>query len=63
LNAIYDGLVLDTGYEVSLACGPLTKERYINPKIEEELVEFKEEIREKFHASKMNKTYKFPRFD
>jgi hypothetical protein len=30
------------------ACGPLKKERYVNPKIETELVEFKEEIEEKF---------------
>lgn len=28
-------------YLVSLACGPLQKARYINPKIEEELKEFK----------------------
>ena len=37
------------------------KERYINPKIEAELVEFKEEIEEKFAASEMNNTYKFQR--
>jgi hypothetical protein len=39
----------------------LKKQRYINPKIEEELVEFKKEIHEKFEASYMNKNYRFPR--
>lgn len=43
------------------ACGPLKKERYINPKIEEELVEFKIEIEEKYHASRINYIYRFPR--
>ena len=37
------------------------KERYINPKIEAELIEFKEEIEEKFATSEMNNTYKFQR--
>lgn len=46
-----DGLILNTGYEVSLARGPLEKARYINDKIEQELVEFKEEIAEKFGKS------------
>ena len=39
---------------------PPKKERYVNPKIEEELVEFKQEIEEKHNESKNNKTYKFP---
>ena len=43
------------------ACGPLKKERYVNPKIETELVEFKDEIEEKFHASDVNKLFVFPR--
>ena len=43
-----------TTYEVTLACGPLQKKRYINAKIEEELVEFKAEIKDKFHKSEMN---------
>ena len=48
-------------YEVSLACGPLQKKRYINKKIEKELIEFKAEIKEKFTKSEMNKNYIFPR--
>jgi hypothetical protein len=44
---------------VGLACGPLRKPRYINPKIEKELVEFKKEIEEKFEKSEV-KHYKFP---
>ena len=48
-------------YTVALACGPLTKPRYVNPKIEQELIEFKAEIKQKFHASEMNRTFKFPR--
>jgi hypothetical protein len=39
----------------------LKKERYVNPKIETELVEFKDEIEEKFHASDVNKLFVFPR--
>jgi len=45
---------LENGNIPEYACGPLTKARYINPKIEIELVEFKEEIHDKFHSSKMN---------
>jgi hypothetical protein len=48
-------------YTVSLACGNLHKPRYINPKIEEELKEFKQEISQKFKDSAMNRTFKFPR--
>ena len=56
-----DGQVLKSGYIVSLACGPLRKPRYINMNIENELTEFKVEIKEKFEKSKLNKTYVFPR--
>lgn len=38
----YDEVIkLPNGNIPTYACGPLTKSRYINPKIEEELVEFK----------------------
>ena len=39
------------GNIIALACGPLRKKRYINPKIEVELVDFKKEIEEKFEKS------------
>ena len=39
------------GNIIALACGPLRKKRYINPKIELELVDFKKEIEEKFEKS------------
>ena len=38
---------------------PLKKKRYINPKIEAELVEFKKEIEQKFEKSQI-KNFKFP---
>lgn len=47
-------------YTVALACGPLKQPRYINPKIEEELKEFKLEISQKFKASEMNRKFVFP---
>ena len=53
--------MLANGYEIALTGGPLTKARYINPAIEKELADFKQEIAEKFAESKMNKTYVFPR--
>ena len=53
--------VLPNGYIVALACGPLKKPRYINENIEKELAEFKQEIKEKFEKSVMNKTFVFPR--
>ena len=37
--------------EVGLACGPLKRQRYINQKIEKELVAFKKEIEKKFSKS------------
>jgi hypothetical protein len=54
---------LANGNTPAYACGPLTKERYINPKIEQELVDFKQEIEEKYHDSEINRTYSFPRVD
>ena len=55
--------VLPNGNIVAFACGPLLKERYINPKIEQELVEFKQEIEDKFHESDVNRQFRFPRID
>lgn len=49
----------ENGNIIGLACGPLRKPRYINPKIETELVEFKKEIEDKFNKSKL-KAFKFP---
>lgn len=43
-----------------LACGPLLKPRYINPMLEKELVEFKEEVESKFSKSEMQR-YEFPK--
>ena len=48
-------------YQVCYACGPLRRPRYINEKIELELIEFKKEIEEKFAKSTMNKNFAFPR--
>ena len=53
--------VLPNGNIVAYACGEFTGKRYINDKIEQELVEFKQEIEEKFAESEMNKTYRFPK--
>lgn len=39
------------GNVIALACGPLKKQRYINPKIEVELNDFKKEINDKFAKS------------
>lgn len=52
---------LPNGNIPEYACGPLTRPRYINPKIEQELIEFKVEIEEKWEASAINHTYVFPR--
>ena len=49
----------ESGNIIGLACGPLKKQRYINPKIETELVEFKKEIEDKFNKSKL-RVFKFP---
>lgn len=48
-------------YTVSLACGPLQRPRYVNPKIEDELKEFKAEIKQKFALSEIQRTYVFPK--
>jgi hypothetical protein len=42
------------------ACGPLHRPRYINPKLEKELVEFKDEVEEKFEKSAI-KRFTYPR--
>ena len=47
------------GNIIAFACGPLTKPRYINPKIETELIDFKKEIEEKFAKSKL-RSFRFP---
>ena len=60
-SSIVDGKMLPNGYQIALACGPLKKARYINPTIEKELAEFKQEIAEKHAQSEMNKTYVFQR--
>ena len=49
----------DNGNIIGLACGPLKKKRYINPKIEQELIDFKHEIEDKFKKSPL-KSFKFP---
>jgi hypothetical protein len=61
----HDETVLKNGYIACLACGPLssTKPRYVNEKIEEELIEFKAEIADKFSKSKMNRNFRFPRVE
>ena len=48
------------GNIIALACGPLKRKRYINPKIELELVDFKKEIEEKFAKSALRK-FKMPK--
>ena len=41
------------GNIIALACGPLRKKRYINPKIEVELVDFKKEIEENINRNNL----------
>jgi hypothetical protein len=48
------------GYIIALACGPLKKKRYINPKIEVELADFKKEIEQKFQKSELT-SWQFPK--
>jgi hypothetical protein len=51
------------GNIIALACGPLKRgKRYINPKIELELVEFKKEIEDKF-AKSLLKRFVMPKND
>ena len=50
------------GNYVAFACGPiLGRQRYINERIELELMDFKLEIEEKFAKSKVNRDFRFPR--
>ena len=39
------------GFIIALACGPLLNPRYINPKIEKELIIFKKEVETKYNKS------------
>ncbi|CDW81276.1 UNKNOWN [Stylonychia lemnae] len=48
------------GNYIAFACGPLRRPRYINERIEQELLEFKEEIEERFAKSKVNQDFTFP---
>ena len=50
------------GNYVAYACGPLRRPRYINERIEQELVEFKKEIEERFEKSEVNTNFRFPKF-
>ena len=47
--------VASNGNIIAYACGPLKKQRYVNPKIEIELTDFKKEIEEKFEKSLIKK--------
>lgn len=47
------------GNIIGYACGPLKKPRYINLKIEKELVDFKKEVEVKFNKSPL-KPFNFP---
>jgi hypothetical protein len=48
------------GNIVAYACGIPSEPRYVNDKIEIELIEFKKEIEERFAKSKMNQTFVMP---
>lgn len=49
------------GNYIAYACGPLVgRPRYINERIELELVDFKKEIEDKFAKSRVNKEFRFP---
>lgn len=52
--------ISSSGNIIALACGPLKKQRYINPKIEMELVDFKKEIADKFAKSPL-RNFTMPR--
>ena len=45
------------GNYIAYACGPLKRPRYINEKIEQELIEFKVEIEERYEKSEVNRKY------
>jgi hypothetical protein len=55
-----DEVKTSSGNIVANACGPLKKPKYVNPKIEKELVEFKQEIEDKFAKSAL-RTFNFPK--
>jgi len=48
------------GCDAVFACGPLNRQRYINPKLEKELVEFKREVEDKF-AKSLIASFTYPR--
>lgn len=52
---------MGSGNYIGFACGPLKRPRYINERIEQELVEFKQEIEERFAESRVNTEFRFPR--
>ena len=65
-NKVFEGMLRrhrnsNSVYTVALTSGQLQKARYVNPKIESELKDFKAEIKQKFETSHMNQTYSFPR--
>ncbi|CAI2359137.1 unnamed protein product [Moneuplotes crassus] len=51
---------LSNGYIAAYACGPLTRQRYINERMEIELANFKIEVKKRFENSQIT-TWKFPR--
>ena len=53
-------LPLKNGYFAAFTNGPLQRPRHINPEMEKELEEYKEEVRERWDESTI-KAYKFPR--
>lgn len=55
-----DELRASNGNIIALTGGPLKKPRYINQKIELELIDFKKEIAEKFKKS-LIKNFRMPR--
>ncbi|PCI27390.1 hypothetical protein COB52_04875 [Candidatus Kaiserbacteria bacterium] len=55
-----DDIRASNGNIIGLACGPLSRPRYINDKIEVELLEFKREIEERFAKSDVNAKFVFP---
>ena len=51
---------LTNGNIPALACGPLTRPRYVNPKMELELVAFKKEVEDRFSRSVLT-SFVFPK--
>lgn len=49
------------GNYIAFACGPLRRPRYINERIELELIDFKKEIEDKFAKSQVNHLFRFPK--